>query len=316
MGRGDGPISSGGCGGRIPDAPVRRSREKLDLEQTSGPSRAPGEHAGRGSEPSPVAGWLQAGAGPETETSRDHMKKTRGQHTCFPRPRERLAKGTRADTGEPGPCGERGPGWAGEQSPAVSRGEHGQGGRGGRRAGQRPPGVHAGSQGTPGTENKPASAETTSACGSITQLTAWTGVTLAGTEPSPGGWSPGGLFPKHHRHLQPADLWPQHSGTEEGQRHQSTPSARGTSVGPPAPREGRGRPELRAEVAGGVPRGCRAHESAQELLQWETGNAARKTRANHPRHERITQETARDSTVRSATRRAVFTSGTGWLGAS
>lgn len=123
----------------------------------------------------------------------------------------------------------------------MSRGEHGQGGQGGRWAGQRPPGVHAGPQGAPGTENKPASAETTSACGSITQLTAWTGVTPAGTEPSPGGWSPGGLFPKHHRHLQPADLWPQHSGTEEGQRQQSTLSARKTSVGPPTPLEGRRR---------------------------------------------------------------------------
>ena len=53
------------------------------------------------------------------------------------------------------------------------------------------------------------------------------------------------------------------------------------------------RPEPRAAVAGGVPRGRRAHESAGELLPWETGNAARKTRAHHPRHEWITQETAR-----------------------
>lgn len=69
-------------------------QEKLDLGQTSGASTAPGKHAGRDSEPSPVAGWLQAGAGPETETSRDHVKKTQGQNTRVPRPRELLVKGT------------------------------------------------------------------------------------------------------------------------------------------------------------------------------------------------------------------------------
>jgi len=63
---------------------------------TWGRPAVPQQHlvsASRESEPSPVAAWLQAGAGPESEASRDHVKKTRGQNTRFPRPRERLVKG-------------------------------------------------------------------------------------------------------------------------------------------------------------------------------------------------------------------------------
>lgn len=127
--------------------------------------------------------------------------------------------------------------------------------------------------------------------GASQQLTAWTGVTPAGTEPR----GPVPQAPQASPTSGPVATTQQHGGGTVPAQH---PVSTRDKCGPP--RTARGtqqgsnrRPEQRAGVAGGVPRGRRAHESARELLPWETSNAARKTRAHHPRHERITQETAR-----------------------
>lgn len=204
----------------------------------------------------------------------------------------------------------------------MSRGGHGLGaGRQGARAettrrARRP-------MGAPSTENQPASAETTSACGRVTQLTAWTGGHPIGRGAQPWWMEPRGLFPKHHRHLQPTDLWPQHGGAKEGQSQQSTPAPGGTSVGPTPTAGGKRQAgNLRGRRCRGQNRGRQSPAQSREVAGCtnQRKSCLSGKSVTSPENEDKAQQTQadstgnrqRDSTIGSGTRRAVFTPRTGW----
>lgn len=164
----------------------------------------------------------------------------------------------------------------------MSRGGHGLGaGRQGARAettrrARRP-------MGAPSTENQPASAETTPACGRVTQLTAWTGGHPIGRGAQPWWMEPRGPVPQAPQ-ASPTNgpvattRWCQ-GGTEPAKhpgprRHEcgAHPHRWRKAAGWQPQGETLQRSEPRAAVAGTEQRGCRVHESAQELPQWEIGN--------------------------------------------